>query len=724
MAKKNPPLSSFARSMLEELAGPLAKAEAAPSRKHPMPMLILDPFEEAPAAPGEPKEAPGLQKAILKLMNGGQKDSVERLAFEVDPLQQASAQGIYKQKTRLLPDAILKRLMIQDDLVATVVGTRANQISAFGRPRPDRFSIGFSIEPNDEGIYDRLSDTEAADLRKSIANAEKRLLTCGSTKGWHDKERMTLAQFLYSCTKNAVGLGRIAVEAIWTPSIETGKEEFHSFRPIDAGTIYKIVPRTAMADSVRQDALKLLAQLKGEEFDQSKWEDPEQGGDEYAWVQVIEGTPREVFTSRECLVHNFYPVNDIEMEGYPVTPLDTVISAVTMHINITTHNKLYFQSGRASRGMLVIKSDDVDQEVVGRIRQQFNASINSVQNSWRMPVFGVGSEDDITWQPIDSGSRDMEFQYLSDTNARVILSAFQMSPEELPGYAHLSRGTNSQALSESNQEYLLIAHRDVGIRPLLKQWEDFINASIFPLIDEQLAKLCTVKLVGLDALTAEKESIRLQQDLAIHMTQDEIQHKVEKKPLGKEFGGDYPLAVAWQAVADKFLTVGEQLERFFGREGASKDPMLAYRRDTFFFEWVQLQQQAQQAQAQAQAAAQGGGAGGPPPSGGGGGGGAGPPSGGGGGSSDGSSSSGGDPAASSDDSQAASVASSQQASSELGSALDGAQSALGKSEAHLTDAQRKVHAKSRKTVDAFLAQWAADSKAMAAEIAKAAFEEA
>lgn len=27
-----------------------------------------------------------------------------------------------------------------------------------------------------------------------------------------------------------------------------------------------------------------------------------------------------------------------------------------------------------------------------------------------------------------------EFQYLSDTNARVILSAFQMSPEELPGY--------------------------------------------------------------------------------------------------------------------------------------------------------------------------------------------------------------------------------------------------------------------------------------------------
>jgi hypothetical protein len=57
----------------------------------------------------------------------------------------------------------------------------------------------------------------------------------------------------------------------------------------------------------------------------------------------------------------------------------------------------------------------------------------------------------------------MEFQYLNDTNARVIMSAFQVSPEELPGYQHLSRGTNNQALSESNNEYKLEAARDVGI---------------------------------------------------------------------------------------------------------------------------------------------------------------------------------------------------------------------------------------------------------------------
>src|SRR5579872_4144841 len=157
-----------------------------------------------------------------------------------------------------------------------------------------------------------------------------------------------------------------------------------------------------------------------------------------------------------------------------------MLSAVTTHINITTHNKLYFQHGRAARGMLVIESADVNDQVIQTIRQQFNASINSVNNAWRMPVFGVTPGDKLTWQPIDSSQRDMEFQYLMDMNARVILSAFQMSPEELQGWTYLSRGTNNQALSESNNEYRLEAARDVGIRPLVKQLEDYVNDSSSP----------------------------------------------------------------------------------------------------------------------------------------------------------------------------------------------------------------------------------------------------
>jgi hypothetical protein len=175
-----------------------------------------------------------------------------------------------------------------------------------------------------------------------------------------------------------------------------------------------------------------------------------------------------------------------------------------------------------------------------------------------------------------------------------------MSPEELPGYAHLSRGTNNQALSESNNEYQLEAHRDLGIRPLIKHFEDFVNECLLPLIDEGLAKVASMHLVGINAETAEKESIRLQQDMPVHMTFDEVLSKVEKTPIGKRWGGEFPLNASFQGILDKYMTVGQIMEHFFGVEGASKDPQFAYVRDPFWFQNVQLQQAQQQMQMQQQ----------------------------------------------------------------------------------------------------------------------------
>lgn len=550
-------------------------------------------FSDPTGSDQKKNEQPTLLKSILNVLNGP-KDSIERLAFESDPSLNNQYSSIYRAKTKLIPDVFLKRIAIQDDLVAAITNARANHIAAFGRPRNNRFELGFLIEPK-TNVAEQLDEKQQEELQKRIKEAIEKFSTCGLTKGWGKNDKLTFSQFLAMSTRDAITVGRIATEVIWVTDVNSGQKKFHSFRPIDAATIYRAAPQKEAAESVRKDALHILEQLKNKRLVPEKFKN-----DEYSWVQVVDGRPVQAFTSEECLVHNFYPVTDIQLDGYPVTPLDTVIAAVTTHLNITTHNKLYFQTGRATRGMLVIRSDDVDEAVVGRIRQQFNASINSVNNAWRMPVFGVSASDEIQWQPIDSGSRDMEFQYLSDTNARVILSAYQMSPEELPGYAHLSRGTNSQSLSESNQEYLLTAHRDVGIRPLLKQFEDFINGSLFPLIDENLSKLCVLRLAGLDAETAEKESVRLQQDMPVHMTFDEVLKKVEKDPIGKELGGEFPLNQVWQSIIDKYLPVGQVMEHLLGVQGASKNPQLQYIRDPFWFQWQQLQMQMQQMQMQQQ----------------------------------------------------------------------------------------------------------------------------
>lgn len=567
-----------------------------------MEMVDLVPFDKDEEFP----EGQRLEKSILRVLNGP-KGSVERFAFEVDPTYRNHVEGIYYPKRQGLPDTVLKRICIQDDLVAAIINARSNQIGVFGHPRQKRSELGFVLEPR-VGVIEALKPEQKAELDKRCEAAVRKLVTCGDETGLARSERMSLSTWFKMSTKNAIGLGRLATELVWSLDVGTGKKKFSRFRPIDAGTIFMAVPQKEIGADYRKQAVDMLARLKNKQL---KLDIPESEIEkDYAWVQVINGKVEEVFTEDECVVHNFYPVADIEMTGYPVTPLDTVISAVTTHLNITTHNKLYFETGRASRGMLVFKSDDIDDRTLAGIKQQFNASINGAGKSWRMPVFKVGPEDDVTWSPIDNSSRDAEFQYLTDANARIIFSAFQMAPEELPGWSYLSRGTNSQALSEANTEFQITAARDLGIRPLVKQFEDFLNGIILPLIDEELSKLVEVRLLGLDAETPEKEAVRLQQDMPLHMTMDQVLEKVEKKPLGKSMGGDFPLNPQWQQIAFKFLSVGEIKEFFFGVPGASQDPNLQYYPDPFWFQWQQLQDERQQAQMamqqQAQQAAQGG----------------------------------------------------------------------------------------------------------------------
>jgi hypothetical protein len=660
-------------------------------------------------------EAPSFTKSILNVLNG--PTSIERLAFETDPSQKNTYAGVYHAKLRLVPDTLLKRIAIQDSLVATIVRARQNQMSVFGRPRPNRFSYGFVIQPK-PGLTEKMTKEEKAELTKEIKEAIALLSTCGHTQGVPETDRCTFSEFLSMVTRSALVNGRIAVEKLWVEEPSGGKK-FHRFAWTDAGTIYNAVPNKAAAQSIRDEAFHLLQSILGDDA-QKKLTKERYEADEYTLVQVIEGKPVQVFTNQEMAVYNFYPVPDVEMNGYPVTPIDTVIAGVTTHINITTHNKLYFQSGRATRGMLVIKSDDANPTAIHNIKQQFNASINNVSNSWRMPVFGCAVGEEITWQPIDSGGgRDAEFQYLADMNMREILSAFMMSPDELPGYAYLSKGTNNQSLSESNNEYKLEAARDLGIRPLVAQMEDFVNSHLFPLLCPNLYEKVEVRFLGLDADNAEKEAVRIQQDMSNWMTYDDVMERVEKPPVGKEWGGAIPLNVTFKSYLDQYYTVGEIKEKFCGIAGAGdaqKNPMEAYKRDPFFFQWVQRLDALQQAQQQAQAQQQGGGGAAPP--GGGGGGGSPPPQGGGDDSGGGSD----QPApqtqkqmnAASPDAQGSGA--SGGGDSDLGKAVDQAYELLTKSEASLPANKRRLLAGQRATVDYFMRGFLEDANETVKEI--------
>lgn len=512
-----------------------------------------------------------------------------KMAFDIEPdkmrVGAAVGVGVYRNKVELLPDEILKRIAGPggDDLVCQILQTRANHISNFGRPRDNRFDIGFDLLPKDKSKLPK-DPEEMAKLMMRVEKVKEKIWKCGGPiRG--EAETPTFSQYLKMITRDGLLYGRHASIMI---NNETDNS-FWAFRAADAGTIYKTVKYRDQDNAYRKQALQKLKdiyQLTGRDFDEKAY----LKGD-YVYVQVIRGKPEQMFTADEMIVHNLYPTTNVEYNGYPLTPIDQVIHAVTTHIDITMSNKLWFQHGRAARGMIVVRARGVNDQILQTMRMQFQQTINSVRNAHRMPVFGIGPEDQIDWKPIDNSSRDMEFQYLSENNARVIMGAFQISPDELPGYGHLSKGSNSQSLAESNNEYKLEAARDVGIRPLLTGLQDAFNHSILPKIDEEIAQNWAMVFCGLDHDNPEKESVRLQQDSNIWMTMNDILDVVEKDRLPKEMGGDLPLSPQFWQTVTPHLTEGQIQEYFMKVPNASKDPRLNFYRDPLWMQWQQMQQQ-------------------------------------------------------------------------------------------------------------------------------------
>jgi hypothetical protein len=502
-----------------------------------------------------------------------------RLAFNENPHQRDTYAGVFKFRSALLPSAVIKKIRVQNLLIAAIVRTRGFQMSMFGHVKNNRFDIGIELKIKKQ-FKDSVQPEELQQIKDRMDQFTKLLMDCGKVEGLQEKEKMSLSEFLSLQCQNGVSFGWFGTELIWE---DGNNKKLHRFRPVDAGTIHHAVKKGDAAEGTRQSSIRWLEEQQDVKIDKDILN---KGA--YDYVQVIDGMPRQAFTSKELIMYNLYPSTDIEHNNYPVTPLDTIINAVTTHSSIEIYNKLYFQNGKSAKGMLVLKSDNIDENTIQDVKQQFQASINNVNNSFKIPIFGIAKDDEIQWMSTMPNRKDGEFEYLFDQTTRNILAAFNMSPDELPGFAHLSRGTNQQALSEGSNEFKLTAQRDSGIRPLILKFQDFFNEKLFPLLDPELSQLCDIHFSGLDAETRQQESNLLQAEIPIHMTYDEVMDIVDKDAIGEEWGGRFPMSERYQAVADKYSDVADLVSKFYKTPSALVDPMLKYKRDAFFFQNLQL----------------------------------------------------------------------------------------------------------------------------------------
>jgi hypothetical protein len=528
---------------------------------------------------------------LAKALSDATGKATERapaLTFMESPNYNDAYAGVVKAKRNEIPDSILKMVRTQDHLVAAILRTRGGQLSQFGKKRKDRFDKGMEISIKPE-FFKLLSTEQFEKVTERIKRLETLLLNCGHTEGLENQQKMTLSQFLNIQVQNACTFGWMGTEMIYdreTDPDRSGDFPFNRFRPIDAGTIYKTVRNGESAGvNTRILAIKELERITG---DKIKIDYDKLRSDVYAYAQQVEGIAKQYFTHKELLMHDFFPSTDVEKNGYPIPPIETAISSITTHISIDTWKRLYFQNGRATRGALVISSDDVDSPTLEKFRQEFQASINGVQNSFRTPLMGISPSEKIDWLSFANDKADDSFEFIYDQIARNILATFQMSPDELPGYGHLSKGSNSQTLSESNNEFKLEAARDSGLTPLIQHFETFFNQRLIPMIDPMLAKIVILRFAGLDAESKEQEATRLQQEMPTSLNYDEVLYQVDKDPIGIGMGGEVPFNERWQLILDKYLDVGQIKGRFFDSPAAFSDPALRFKRDPFSLQFYQL----------------------------------------------------------------------------------------------------------------------------------------
>jgi len=525
-------------------------------------------------------------ETIMKLIkeasgSSGKTKKPPRIAFAEKPHSHSHYAGIFKAKKDLIPSWTTKAIRKHNLLVAAILRARGNTLSMMCYPRENRNDVGLEVNIKKE-LQDFIEPEQMVKIQDRIDKFTKILMNCGYSEGLKDEEKMTFPQYMWQSISNGLAFGRFA-----TDIVRDENNKFDRFRVADVGTLYPTVKKGERSKQVRDKSLRVLENLTGDEryskIDRDKFEK-----DEYSWVQVIEGTPQQAFTDREMIVYDLYPCSDVELNGFPVTPLDTALTSITTFSNIETHNRLYFQNGRGTKGFMVVKSDEIDEGGMKEIVEQYQATINDVSNAFRTPIFGLGREDTVEWIPTTQAGKDGEFQYLFDQVTRNILSAFNISPDELPGFSHLSKGTNTQGLSESNNEFKLTAARDGGLRPLVLKIQAFLNEKLFPIIDPELSQLCTISLSGLDAESRQQESVRLQQDMGIYYDYDTLMNEVEKDIAGTHIGGAVPFNEYYRQIMDTYIEVGKIMGEFCESPASMVDPLLKYKRDPFFFQNMQI----------------------------------------------------------------------------------------------------------------------------------------
>jgi hypothetical protein len=484
-----------------------------------------------------------------------------------------SYDGVESKDWRRLSDSELKELSQVDPYISAIISTRVSQAAVIGRPSDSKFDKGTRIYELDPITEDDFPDPAlfeiTKDKRKKQMQAIMRwVMNCGTdneelinaafTGADTTFKKCSFAEFLCAQVRNLLTFGRCATQIFRNP-----EGAVIMFRPAPVETIYHLLQGEAIHLSVREDTMDQSIEDVNEYNALQEEERPA------AFIQRVDGQNINAFTERDMQIWHFQKQALFDLDGYMLAPIEQAIYMVFTHQQTLNYLRNSFVKGLASKGILNLKVMDaagqLSDEDLDQLRREFHNFASRNDNSATTPV--ISGPVEVSWIPLQSTPRDMEFLSTEEHIIRALCSAMLISPQEM-GYGHLSQ--NQGSLTSSNKQEEIVRGEERGLRMLLDTIYDGLNSIIsenFP----DFEKLYRVTYVGVGEDTRDTVIARQAQELQTTATLSSLYADSEKnEPV--PFGGNVPLSPTFHQNVVRYMKYGELREYFFGDKGASKRP--------------------------------------------------------------------------------------------------------------------------------------------------------
>lgn len=402
----------------------------------------------------------------------------------------------YKERYSPLTYDTLSRMADRCEVVSAIINTRCAQIGSFCQPsRWKKNSLGFRVRFKDSRREPSASEQERLNVLEEV------IYRCGYTDQYRSGERRpNFGEFVRRSLRDSLRFDQMTWEIV--PNRLGDPCEWW---PIDAATI-----------RIAREPIS-VAQI-------------EDGRDIVKYVQIYNGEVRHQFTFRELAFCVRNQRNDIHQFGYGYSELESLIGVITAILFAEDYNRRFFSSSSMINGVLNLRGVNVSQDMIEAFRRQWNALVQGVAGSHRIPVTMV--KDGVDFINLHSNNRDMEYAAWIEFLVKIATAVYLIDPAEV-NFDY--RGASESApLFETSPEAKLKHSRDKGLRNLLNFLEEQINVHIVQKIDPSLY----FEFVGIDMKDQQELINMAAAEVQAYKTMDEARREMGLAPLGKEKGGD------------------------------------------------------------------------------------------------------------------------------------------------------------------------------------------